>query len=167
MAYKQTIKMNKLLITVIVLAAMALPNQGHTQSEPMLGEVKIFAGNFAPQGWALCDGALLSIASNTALFSIIGTNYGGDGRTTFALPNLQGRVVVHPGSIRGGNTQYHVGKSGGSETAHLTVYPMPKELSSSSSGTKNVTTNQTLDNMQPYLSMNYIICLTGLFPRRN
>ncbi|TGV06831.1 phage tail protein, partial [Mesorhizobium sp. M00.F.Ca.ET.186.01.1.1] len=65
-------------------------------SESYLGEVRMFAGNFAPQGWALCNGQLLSIAENEALFALLGTTYGGDGQTTFALPDLQGRVPVHP-----------------------------------------------------------------------
>ena len=66
-------------------------------SEPFIAEIRIFAGNFAPRGWAFCDGQLLPISQNTALFSLIGTTYGGDGRTTTALPNLQGRAPMHPG----------------------------------------------------------------------
>ena len=87
-------------------------------SDPYIGEIKIFAGNFAPRGWAFCNGQLLPIAQNTALFSLIGTTYGGDGRTTTALPNLQGRVPMHPG--RGpGLTARRLGQRGGSETATL------------------------------------------------
>jgi microcystin-dependent protein len=66
--------------------------------DPFLGEIRIFAGNFAPRGWALCSGQILPIAPNTALFALLGTTYGGDGRTTFALPDLRGRLPVHPGS---------------------------------------------------------------------
>jgi len=66
-------------------------------SEPFVAEIRIFAGNFAPRSWAFCDGQLLPVAQNTALFSLIGTTYGGDGRTTTALPNLQGRAPMHPG----------------------------------------------------------------------
>jgi microcystin-dependent protein len=65
---------------------------------PFIGLICMFGGNFAPRGWAFCDGQLLSIAQNTALFSILGTTYGGDGRTTFALPDLRGRVAIHPGN---------------------------------------------------------------------
>ncbi len=87
-------------------------------SEPFIAEVKIFAGNFAPRGWAFCNGQLLPIAQNTALFALVGTTYGGDGRTTFGLPNLQGRAAMHPG--RGpGLTPRRLGESGGSVTASL------------------------------------------------
>lgn len=87
-------------------------------SEPFIAEVKIFAGNFAPRGWAFCNGQLLPVAQNTALFSLVGTIYGGDGRTTFGLPNLQGRAVMHPG--RGpGLTPRTLGERGGSTTANL------------------------------------------------
>ena len=64
-------------------------------ADPFLGEIRMFGGNFAPQGWALCNGQLLSISQNTALFSLLGTNYGGDGRTTFGLPDLRGRAPIH------------------------------------------------------------------------
>ncbi len=67
-------------------------------ADPFIAEIKIFAGNFAPRGWAFCDGQLLPIAQNTALFSLVGTTYGGDGRTTFGLPDLQGRAPMHPGN---------------------------------------------------------------------
>ena len=84
-------------------------------SEPFIAEIRIFAGNFAPQGWAFCNGQLLPIAQNTALFSLIGTTYGGDGRTTTALPNLEGRAPMHPG--RGpGLTDRRLGQRGGVET---------------------------------------------------
>lgn len=93
-------------------------------SEPFIAEIRIFAGNFAPRGWAFCDGQLLPISQNTALFSLIGTTYGGDGRTTTALPNLQGRAPMHPG--RGpGLTSRRLGENGGSETVTLTEAQMP------------------------------------------
>lgn len=92
--------------------------------DPFIGEIRLFAGNFAPRGWAFCDGALLPVAQNTALFSILGTTYGGDGRTTFALPDLRGRVAVHPGTGPGLTTR-SAGEKGGSETATLTVDQMP------------------------------------------
>ncbi len=93
-------------------------------SEPFIAEIRIFAGNFAPRGWAFCDGQLLPIAQNTALFSLIGTTYGGDGRTTTALPNLSGRVPMHPG--RGpGLSSRRLGERGGVETVTLTEAQMP------------------------------------------
>ena len=92
-------------------------------SEPFLAEIRIFAGNFAPRGWAFCDGQLLPIAQNTALFSLIGTTYGGDGRSTTALPNLQGRAPMHPG--RGpGLTSRRLGERGGVEMVTLTEAQM-------------------------------------------
>ena len=83
-------------------------------SEPFIAEIMMFAGNFAPRGWAFCDGQLLSISSNPALFSLVGTTYGGDGRTTFGLPDLRGRTAVHPGTGPG-LTQRSLGEKGGTE----------------------------------------------------
>jgi len=83
--------------------------------EPFIGEICMFAGNFAPRGWALCDGQLLPIAQNTALFSLLGTTYGGDGRTIFALPDLRGRVPIHAGTGPG-LTRRQLGEKGGEET---------------------------------------------------
>ena len=85
---------------------------------------KMFAGNFAPRNWAFCDGQLLQIAQNTALFSLVGTIYGGDGRTTFGLPNLQGRAVMHPGNGPGLTTRT-LGQSGGSTTTTLSDAQIP------------------------------------------
>jgi len=87
-------------------------------SEPFIAEVTIFAGNFAPRGWAFCDGTLLPIAQNTALFSLIGTTYGGDGRTTTQLPDLKGRAAVHQGQGPG-LTRYRLGQKVGAETVAL------------------------------------------------
>lgn len=92
-------------------------------SEPFIAEVRIFAGNFAPRGWAFCNGQLLPISQNTALFSLIGTTYGGDGRTTTALPNLQGRAVMHPGNGPG-LTSRRLGETGGVETVTITEAQM-------------------------------------------
>jgi microcystin-dependent protein len=93
-------------------------------SEPFIAEVKIFAGNFAPRSWAFCDGQLLPIAQNTALFSLVGTFYGGDGRTTLGLPNLQGRAAMHPG--RGpGLTPRTLAQRSGTETVTLSQAQMP------------------------------------------
>ncbi|MEO0726166.1 MAG: tail fiber protein [Bacteroidota bacterium] len=89
-----------------------------------LGEVRIFAGNFAPRGWALCEGQLLAISQNTALFSILGTIYGGDGRTTFALPDLRGRAPVSQGNGPG-LPDYRLGARGGNATTTLTTPNLP------------------------------------------
>ena len=92
--------------------------------EPFVGEIMLFAGNYAPRGWAVCDGQLLAISQNDALFSLLGTTYGGDGRTTFALPDLRGRAPVHQGNGPGlsGRT---LGSKGGEEHVTLTVNQMP------------------------------------------
>lgn len=93
-------------------------------SEPFIAEIRIFASNFAPRGWAYCDGQLLPVAQNTALFSLIGTTYGGDGRTTMGLPNLQGRSPMHPG--RGpGLTSRRLGQQLGTEYVTLSETQMP------------------------------------------
>jgi len=93
-------------------------------SEPFLGEIRLFGFNFAPEGWALCNGQLLPISQNTALFSLLGTTYGGDGTTTFALPNLQSRVPVHQGQGTG-LSSYAQGQAGGTETVTLAAAQMP------------------------------------------
>lgn len=169
-------------------------------SEPFIAEIRIFAGNFAPRGWAFCNGQLLPIAQNTALFSLIGTTYGGDGRTTTALPNLQGRAPMHPG--RGpGLTSRRLGQRGGTEMVTLNEAQMPSHTHSlvvevDEPGEDNDPNNQSRparagiyaaannlaatsadslsdtggsqahNNMQPFLTLNYIIALTGLFPSR-
>lgn len=93
-------------------------------SEPFVAEIRIFAGNFAPRGWAFCNGQLLPIAQNTALFSLIGTTYGGDGRTTTALPDLQGRIPMHAG--RGpGLTERRIGAKTGTESVALAESQIP------------------------------------------
>lgn len=93
-------------------------------SDPFIGEIKMFAGTFAPRGWALCDGQLMSISQNSALFSLLGTTYGGDGRTTFALPDLRGRLPMHAGSGPGLSSK-QIGQRGGSENEILTLNHLP------------------------------------------
>jgi len=166
-------------------------------SEPFIAEVRIFAGNFAPRGWAFCDGQLLPVAQNTALFSLIGTTYGGDGRTTTALPNLQDRAAMHPG--RGpGLTPQRLGQQGGAETVTLSEAQIPahthvpkgsampassgsptssRVLASSkiygsavdlvAMGGSNTGGGKAHHNKQPYLGLNFIIALTGLYPSRS
>lgn len=176
-------------------------------SEPFIAEIRIFAGNFAPRSWAFCDGQLLPISNNTALFSLIGTTYGGDGRTTTALPNLQGRAPMHPG--RGpGLTSRRLGQKVGTETVTLNESQMPSHshilrggvggvtvnvppsnttsidtsrnglmayqdnttanlVSTSSSSVATTGGTQAHTNIQPYLTMNFIIALQGLYPSRS
>ena len=171
-------------------------------SEPFIAEIKIFGGNFAPRGYAFCDGQLLPIAQNTALFSLIGTTYGGDGRSTTALPNLQGRAPMHPG--RGpGLTARRLGEKVGVATVTLleaqipphghilqateaiaqTKHPEGAYFAESPdedayTGSPSLVTmdsailgaaggGQAHTNMQPYLVVNFIIALVGLFPSRS
>ncbi len=178
-------------------------------SDPFIAEIIMFGGNFAPRGWAFCDGQLLSISSNSALFSILGTTYGGDGRTTFGLPDLRGRVAMHPGSGPG-LTQRRLGEKSGVETVTLNTNQIPSHnhtATGTGQGTDiqgddgftggktwahvganlykdatpdvtmhagNVTVtnanaggNQSHTNIQPYLCVNFIIALQGVFPSRN
>jgi microcystin-dependent protein len=92
-------------------------------SEPFVGEIRMFAGNFAPRGWAYCDGQLLVVSQNDALFSLLGTIYGGDGRTTFGLPDIRGRIPIHAGSGPGLSTR-RLGEKGGTENETITVNQM-------------------------------------------
>ena len=92
--------------------------------DPFLGQITLVAFNFAPVGWAFCNGQILSIAQNTALFQLIGTIYGGDGQTTFALPNLQSRIPLHQGQSSG-TSNYTIGQTGGSEQVTLTSSQIP------------------------------------------
>ncbi|WP_268123615.1 phage tail protein [Roseivirga pacifica] len=94
-------------------------------TDPLLASIGIFAGNFAPRGWAYCNGQLMSIAQNTALFSLVGTTYGGDGRTTFGLPDLRGRVPIHSGTGPGLST-YRLGQRGGVERVNLSILEIPQ-----------------------------------------
>ena len=93
-------------------------------SNPFIGEIRMFGGNFAPQGWAFCDGTLMQISQNDTLFNLIGTTYGGDGQNTFALPDLRGRVPIHQGTAAGLST-YVIGENGGVETETLSTTQIP------------------------------------------
>lgn len=169
-------------------------------AEPFLGEIKPVGFNFAPRGWALCQGQILPISQNTALFSLLGTNYGGNGQTTFALPNLQSNVAISSGQGPG-LADYSLGEVGGETSIQLTLPELPSHVhnltASSAAATNQVptgrfpakstktlystTTNgslnpdsviadggaQTHNNFQPYLGINYIIALEGIFPARN
>ena len=164
-------------------------------SEPFLAEIRMVGFNFAPRGWAFCDGQILPINQNQSLYSLLGTTYGGDGRTSFALPDLRGRVPIHIGN---GHQQ---GQKSGAETVTLAAAEMPAHthtiqasndqsntqspadavlaksaqvyreagtLVNMKSGTMlNNGGGQAHNNMQPYLAVNFCIALQGLFPTRN
>ena len=163
-------------------------------AQPYVGEIRMFAGNFAPAGWMFCEGQLLPISENETLFNLIGTTYGGDGQSTFALPDLRGRLPIHMG---GGFT---LAETGGVETVTLTVSQIPSHshafLGTSSFGTASTASGNVLaqtqaiklydatapstpmaagttsstggsqphSNFQPYLCVDFIISLFGIFP---
>ena len=167
-------------------------------SSPYIGEIRIFAGNFAPVGWATCDGQLLAISQNDVLFQLIGTTYGGDGQQTFALPDLRGRIPVHQGQ-GSGLSNYVLGQNGGAESVTLTTGQLPvhTHAASAASGVGHISepagavpaahrdypvfdsapgspmaataiatagASQPHENMPPYLCINFIISLFGIFP---
>ena len=111
-------------------------------SSPYIGEIRMFGGNFAPAGWFTCDGQLLQISEYSALFQLIGTTYGGDGQTTFALPKLTGRVPVHMGTGAGLST-YVIGAQGGVQNVTLTTNQIPSHTHPIVADNNNATTNQT------------------------
>jgi microcystin-dependent protein len=120
---------------------------GSRMSQSYIGEVRLVGFNFAPVGWAICNGQLIPIAENNALFNLIGTTYGGDGQSTFGVPNLQGRIPIHQGTLAGG-ANYVIGQTGGVETVPLGVTQYPSHnhalLGSSNSGNVNNPSNQTV-----------------------
>jgi|SRR4051812_44815205 len=164
-------------------------------SEPFLSEIKIVSFNFPPKGWALCNGQLLPINQNQALFALLGTTYGGNGQTNFALPNLRGQVPIHMG---GGHT---LGETAGATSVTISQQTMPQHLhfaqATSANGdgpfsanhilaaagnaygpannltsilpstVTNVGGSQPHNNMMPYLVLNFIIALQGIFPSQN
>ncbi|MEA2484664.1 MAG: hypothetical protein QOC55_2611, partial [Thermoleophilaceae bacterium] len=105
-------------------------------SDPFVAEIRIFPFNFPPTGWAFCDGQLMPISQNTALFSLLGTFYGGDGKTTFALPNLQGSVPLSSGQASGGS-DYFVGQQSGTPTVSLLISEMPAHTHTVSQSTRS------------------------------
>ncbi|MDO6596379.1 tail fiber protein [Oceanihabitans sp. 2_MG-2023] len=116
--------MKKIITILSLVICLSFINTSQAQTDGLIGEVQMFAGNFAPRNWAFCNGQLLLISDNTALFSILGTTYGGDGRTTFGLPDLRGRVVIHPGSGPG-LSPYSLGQNGGVESVTLSPNQIP------------------------------------------
>jgi microcystin-dependent protein len=143
-----------------IVAGLSVSPKANAQ-EPFLGEIKMVGFNFAPRGWAFCDGQILSISSNTALFSLYGTTYGGDGRTTFGLPDLKGRSAIHPGS-GAGLSPISQGQKGGQESVTLTQNQMPSHthdtttvsllLASAVPGDTTVAANRVLGANQIYAS---------------
>jgi microcystin-dependent protein len=172
--------------------------------DPFVAEIRIFAGNFAPKGWAFCNGQLIAISQNTALFSLLGTTYGGDGRSTFALPNLQGAAPMHAGqgpglSLRdlgenGGESavtllqteipahthQANATTNLGGQTSPAGMVPATPGMSrgavaytvGAATGTMHASALSTAggglphNNMPPFLTLNFIIALQGVFPAR-
>ncbi|MDQ8736049.1 tail fiber protein [Paenibacillus sp. LHD-38] len=168
--------------------------------EPYVGEIRMFAGNFAPEGWALCNGSIIPIAENEVLFMLLGTTYGGDGQTNFGLPNLASRIPIGQGTNPQNGTTYTLGEQGGTENVTLTVNELPAHThpvyASDAPGTlnspngavwatqtsKNIYSNAAVEgqmnpqsitpaggnqphvNMMPYLPINFIIALAGVFP---
>jgi microcystin-dependent protein len=165
-------------------------------AEPFLSEIRIMSFNFAPRGWALCNGQTLPINQNQALFSLLGTTYGGNGQTTFALPNLRGQVPIHEGSghtlgeqagskavtiniqqlpthlhgFQGTNTTGTLNSPGGDVygVSQTPIYAQPGGLLTINPGTTgNVGGSQPHNNMMPYLVLNFCIALQGIFPSQN
>jgi microcystin-dependent protein len=170
-------------------------------SDSYIGEMRMFGGNFAPRGWAFCNGQIMPISQNTALFSLLGTMYGGDGRTNFALPNLQGSAPMHKGQ-GAGLSEHNIGEIGGAATVTLTDAEMPSHAHSvntlgSAGSSPSPANNNWADadggmysdqrmpnvlmrpnafgvvgsslphkNLPPYLALNFIIALQGIYPPR-
>ena len=196
-------------LPALLLAALGLTAALHTapasaQAEPLFGQIMCGAWNFAPRGWAMANGQILPIAQNTALFSLLGTQYGGNGTTNFALPDLRGRAMTHFGQGPGLSV-YEVGQTGGTETntllasqlpahahsyappasnndansvspagkvpaakARTTLYTDPTNLVAEAAGlTSSTGGGQAINNLQPYLTLNCVIALQGIFPSRN
>ena len=171
-------------------------------SEPFVGEIRMFAGNFAPRGWAFCDGQLLAVSQNDALFSLLGTIYGGDGRTTFGLPDMRGRIPIHAGSGPGLSPR-RLGAKAGAEKVTLNTNQLPShthpvkattDFANETGPAGNITAQSTTvnlyfeasanadlaasaitatggsrshSNLMPFLCVNFIIALFGIYPSRN
>ena len=132
--------------------------------DPILGTIIIFAGTYAPQGWFDCDGRSLSINQYAALYSILGTTYGGDGQATFALPDLRGRTPMGINNEKNSTPFCQLGQKGGSEIVKQTAI---KVSSNATTGDVSVIKESPQSNMQPYLGVRYIICVEGgVYPMR-
>lgn len=167
-------------------------------SQPFIGEIRLVGFNFAPAGWAVCGGQIMAIAQNDALFALIGTTFGGDGQTTFALPDLRGRVPIHMGQGPG-TSNYVIGETGGTEAVTLIAPQLPSHVhlaagaaggndtnlstgmpasggpdlyaAGAGTGTSIAGTNaggsQPHENMAPFVTVNFVISLFGIFPSQN
>ena len=170
-------------------------------SEPFVGEIRMFAGNFAPRGWAFCDGQLLAVSQNDALFSLFGTIYGGDGRTTFGLPDLRGRIPLHAGQGPGLSNR-RLGSKSGTENVTITTNQLPSHTHTfrgsqnladntnpnqrtfgttsfdlyipsnpntnmSQNAITNVGGSRSHTNLMPFLCINFIVALFGIYPSRH
>jgi len=202
MKTKKPMKILRTAISASVLAACMGLSPSATASEPFLAQITMFGGNFAPRSWAMCDGQLLQISQHTAVFSLLGTTFGGDGRVTFGLPDLRGRVAIHPGTGPGLSNR-RLGEKGGTERETLTINQMPSHthglqasdtrgnssdptgrinavksrtniysdtapnVSMSTQAVANTGAGQAHNNMQPWLGINHIIALQGVYPSRN
>ncbi len=137
-------------------------------SEPFVGEIRMFAGNFAPRGWALCDGQLLAVSQNDALFSLFGTIYGGDGRTTFGLPDCRGRSPVHAGTGPG-LPQARLGAKSGSNAsgavAATTSVSIDRGLGKTQQSWEALPANA--ESLTPQLFVHFIVALVGIYPSRS
>jgi microcystin-dependent protein len=174
-------------------------------AQPYVGEIRMFAGNFPPVGWLFCDGQQMPISENETLFQLIGTTYGGDGESTFNLPNFQSRIPIHMGTSSASGVTYQIGETGGVESVTLTTqqipthtHPLvatndagnqltaanavlaaqspvsiyrpnatPPNVAMNASSVSPVGGSQPHENMQPFLCINFIISLFGLFPQPN
>ena len=201
--------MRKKLILALALGGLLVftpaPGRAQVGQSPYVGEILLVPYNFPPTGWSFCDGSILPISQNTALFSLLGTTYGGDGIQTFALPDLRGRSPIASGQGPG-LQNYDLGQQGGEEAVTLTLSQMPNHthqvaanssIANSPSPTGNIWAAQSLlniygsanangaavgmasgtvgmtgggqahENRSPFLTLNYIIALQGIFPPRN
>lgn len=186
--------LSRFVLIALLLAAVTAPAFGQSR---YIGQITLFPYDFAPVGWAFCEGQLVPISQNETLFNLIGTTYGGDGQNTFALPDLRGRVAIHMGS------GFTIGQSAGEETVTLTVNQIPSHTHSASGSASlsntasptaaywaprsrtllfstasslvqmnagalaNTGGGQPHDNMKPFLALHYAISLFGVFPSQN
>jgi microcystin-dependent protein len=196
--------MRRSLLLLIAVAFLICSPAAHAQAtDAFIGQILMVSFQFAPRGWALCNGQILPIEQNQALFSLLGTTFGGDGIRTFALPDLRGRVPIHQGTDPATGTSFILGQTGGEEQVTLTISQIPThthslsaesavgnsnnpsgnvwgaqsrldvysssssaDVAMSSSSISGTGGNLPHDNHSPYLTINYIIALTGVFPSR-
>lgn len=172
-------KKNVLSICLILMLSVATNQRANAQIEAFIGEIRMFAGNYAPEGWLPCDGRQLQVSQYQALYALLGNAYGGNGSTTFNLPNLVGRVPTGAGASSEGLGTNTVGQKSGQEVSTINVLSMPLNVltptsASAPAGTiirpVTVLTTQTgavnVNVKQPSLVVTYIICVNGIWPTR-